>query len=235
MLNTWRGKQLEPHAKLEGRIFGVDEAGRGAMAGPLSVAAVEFPWPDFERYAGKVRDSKAMSPKARAQECVLITEHCKYACVMIDAETIDRFGIQHAETEGLLQATSALAGWDHETGELLNWPDLIVCDGTPMTWGIQDMQLGKLLTARMRFMVKGDKYLPVISAASIVAKVFRDNYMQTVADSEYPCYNFATHVGYVTPLHLAKLEEYGPCPIHRKTVAPVREFIERSTSISSSS
>jgi ribonuclease HII len=226
--------QLAPGTVIEGRHFGVDEAGRGAMAGPLAVAAVAFPWAQGP-WQDELRDSKLLSVAKRESLCARITTWCQYACVMIDAAWIDAHGIDAAETEGLLRVIMQLSDGGRQAEDFIQLPETIILDGTPQTWGLQKTSIGQNLESRLAFMIKGDKYVLAISAASIVAKTLRDAYMKTEAHNQYPCYNFFSHVGYVTQEHLDALEKFGPCQIHRKSFAPVRRNIERSMITNSSS
>ena len=229
MVATFMDRRLTPDVEIEGRIFGVDEAGRGAMAGPLAVAAVEFPWPWLEPsndlLRQSVRDSKVLSASIRNHLCQIITETCKYACVMIDSTWIDDHGIQAAEAEGLNRVVEELATGATDSGwHAFNWPDMVICDGTEQTWNsVEFNPIALFKGVNLRFMVHGDRHVPAISAASIVAKTFRDDYMRKILHLQYPQYRFDLHVGYVTPLHLAKLDEFGSCPIHRHSFRPVGE------------
>jgi len=208
---------------LIGHIFGVDEAGRGALAGPLVVAAVESPW----TIPIVVRDSKALSPDKRKALYRIIRQNCRHAWSIVEPAWIDKFGIQAAETRGLIEVVEQLItpAAAIETNSRI-WPEMIVCDGTPDTWGADHWSSlylhGKELSQRLRFMIKGDVHVPAISAASIVAKVIRDEYMQYMA-LFFKAYGFDLHKGYGTPLHLAALEEFGSCELHRHSFRPVKD------------
>lgn len=227
-LNSGLPRQVAQGLRTTDRHFGVDEAGRGAMAGPLAVAAVEYPFPEsFEKYAAKVKDSKRYSDKARDTMADLIMEHCHWACVLIDAAWIDTHGIQRAETEGLIRSISELSAWGQVPGSDSNWPKYIFCDGTESTWGLDKMTLGDRMESRLHFMIKGDKFLPAISAASVIAKSVRDDHMRRELHERFPQYGFDQHVGYVTPLHIEMLDKFGSSSVHRHSFRPVRERDER--------
>lgn len=175
-------------------IVGVDEAGRGPVAGPLVAAAVELN-PDDPIYG--LDDSKKLSPKTRDRLFDQIIKRARQvAVVTIDAQTIDEEGIGVSNKRALFEAVSSL-----ETP-----PDLVLADyfqltDTPWPW---------------RGFTQGDARSVSIAAASIVAKVTRDRYMQAL-DSRYPDYGFAQHKGYGTPKHRAILQERALTPEHRRS------------------
>lgn len=208
-----------------GRHFGVDEAGRGALAGPLAVAAVEWPW------TGEipVKDSKRLTHNARERLFELIVRQCKYTVCFIDAEWIDANGIQAAQTAGLFNVVNTLAQWDNAPWPG-DYPDLVVVDGTPGGWQMQNDRPGDSVAARMKFMIKADGRVAAVSAASIVAKVSRDRYMEDSMHTMFPAWDFDVHKGYGTELHLSNLEDHGVSPIHRRTFAPVERVLNASRS-----
>ena len=175
-------------------IAGVDEAGRGPLAGPVVAAAVVFP-PGTE-IAG-VDDSKKLRPEKREELYdEIIRVALGYGIGMADHETIDRINI--------LNATFAAM---HNALEQLPFrPDHVLVDGN------------RFLTVDYNFttIVGGDARCFSIAAASILAKVWRDRLMVKL-DGEYPGYGFARHKGYGTPQHLRALRELGPCPVHRQS------------------
>ena len=181
-------------------IAGVDEAGRGPLAGPVVVAAVIL---DPARPIAGLADSKVLSATRRAVLYDVIREHAR-ACsiVSVEAGEIDRLNI--------LQAT--LAGMARALRRLDPAPQLALIDGN---------RLPHDLPCAARAIVRGDALEPAISAASILAKVTRDRRMLEL-DAEFPGYGFARHKGYPAPAHLAALARLGPCREHRRSFAPVR-------------
>ena len=183
-------------------LAGVDEAGRGPLAGPVVVAAVILPPHARERYA--VNDSKALTAAQREELAAGLKSDpdVKYAIVFRSAEDIDRLNILRATHEGMREAASQLS------------PDLALVDGLK----VPDFPVPA------RFLVKGDARSASIAAASILAKTARDHYMDEL-DAKYPGYGFAAHKGYGTQAHLAALAKLGPCPEHRRTFAPVANIL----------
>lgn len=183
-------------------IAGVDEVGRGPLAGPVVAAAVILP-NDF--YLPGINDSKKLSAKQREVFYERITtEALTYSVASVDASLIDEINIYQATTRVICQAVSDL--------KLL--PQLCLVDGLEV----------KHLTVTQQAIVGGDRSSITIAAASIIAKVTRDRWM-TEAAKQYPEYGFERNAGYGTPDHLRAIEKYGPCPLHRKTFAGVKEWI----------
>ena len=190
---------FEANARACARLCGVDEVGRGPLAGPVVAAAVIL---DPARPIAGLRDSKQLS--ARQRELLAVQIQCDALAVAVaqaSVAEIDRLNILQAS---LLAMQRAVAQLDPAA-------DFALVDGN---------QLPALLIPA-RALVDGDALEPAISAASIVAKVERDRLMQALA-LEYPHYGFERHVGYPTAHHLARLRELGPCPHHRRSFAPVR-------------
>lgn len=186
-------------------IAGVDEAGRGPLAGPLAVAAVIL---DPARPIAGLNDSKKLSEAKREALYPLIIEHAlAWSVVLIEPEEIDRLNIFQATMAGMSRAVAGLAVTAHEA----------LIDGN---------KLPKDLPCPGRAIVGGDALEPAISAASILAKVSRDRLMVTM-DAVHPGYGFAVHKGYPTPFHLAALKQLGPCPQHRRSFAPVRLMLDQ--------
>jgi ribonuclease HII len=186
------------------RVAGIDEAGRGPLAGPVVAAAVILR--PGRRIEG-VADSKTLSPDQRAALSVVIRRDALcFGIGWADRAEIDALNILQATFLAMRRALLAMT----------LTPDHVLVDGNqlPELGG-----LGKTLTARA--IVGGDATIPAISAASILAKTARDNYMNHM-DTIYPAYSFATHKGYCTPAHQRLLELHGPCPLHRRSFAPVR-------------
>ncbi len=181
-------------------VAGVDEAGRGPLAGPVVVAAVILP-PDL-RLPG-LNDSKKLSAAQREGLYELIrAKALAVSMVSIGVEEIDRINIYQATVKGMYQAVAGLRPL----------PEAVLTDAVPL----------KALTMPQRALIGGDALSASIAAASIIAKVERDR-MMTALDAEHPQYGFARHKGYGTPDHLAALRRHGPCCIHRRSFAPVRE------------
>jgi ribonuclease HII len=182
------------------RIAGVDEAGRGPLAGPLVVAAVIL---DPARPIAGIDDSKVLSERRReALFEQIITQALCYSVVELGAAEIDRHNIFQSTLIGMRLAVERLAVA----------PDVALFDGKHAPKG---------LACSVRAIVDGDALEPSIGAASILAKVHRDRLLCAL-DARYPDYGFARHKGYPTPEHLAALDRLGPCPEHRRSFAPVR-------------
>ena len=177
-------------------IAGVDEVGRGPLAGPVVAAAVILPVEEEKRILG-VNDSKKLSPAKREGLALIIRERAvAYRIEEVDAETIDKINI--------LQATRLCMKRAIET--LSPAPDFVLTDGN-MTLDIATQQ---------KSIVKGDALVYSIGAASIVAKVYRDELMRRYAE-EFPGYGFERNAGYGTAEHIRAIREKGICKIHRKT------------------
>jgi ribonuclease HII len=182
-------------------VAGVDEAGRGACAGPLVAAAAILP----EGKAGLVpelNDSKLLTAKARERCYAQVTRRAlAWSVVVVDAGECDRLGMHVANVAALRRALARL--------EVP--PAYVLTDGFPVDGlGVPGLA-----------MWKGDRVAACISAASVIAKVTRDRLM-TGMHEQWPVYDFATHKGYVTEEHSAALAEHGPCPIHRMRFVNVR-------------
>ena len=186
------------HAAMEegySLICGVDEAGRGPLAGPVCAAAVILP-PDLELEG--LNDSKKLSEKRREALYPLICEQAlAYGIAFASEQEIDELNI--------LQAT--FLAMRRAVGQLGQKPDLALVDGN------REPDFGDI---PVRTIIKGDSRSANIAAASILAKVTRDRFMLE-QDAAYPQYGFAVHKGYGTQKHYAALREFGPCPIHRRS------------------
>lgn len=188
----------------DGLVAGVDEAGRGPLAGPVVVAAVIL---DPCRRINGLADSKVLTAARREKLDTRIRARAlAYSVIAIDVDDIDRLNIFHATMLGMARAIAALA----------LQPARALIDGTHVPQNIQ---------CEGRAIVDGDATEPAISAASILAKVARDRLMCEL-DARYPDYGFAQHKGYATPEHLAALDRLGPCREHRRSFAPVRRTFE---------
>jgi len=180
------------------RLAGVDEAGRGPLAGPVVAAAVMLA--PGERIRG-VDDSKRLDPLERARLFEIIHARALGVGVaVVDHLTIDRINILQATRLAMAQALGALA----------IPPELVLTDFVEVPG----------LRCPQRNLVEGDRRSASVAAASIVAKVTRDRIMEE-ADREFPHYGFVRHKGYATPEHREALERHGPCPLHRRTFAGV--------------
>ena len=179
---------------------GVDEAGRGPLAGPVFAAAVIL---DPARPIGGLRDSKRLSAAQREALYVEILACARGVGVgSAEAEEIDRLNILRASLLAMQRAVAALP----------EPPQVVYVDGNQLaSFGVPAVAV-----------IGGDDLLPNISAASIVAKVSRDRVMASLA-TRYPEYGFGVHKGYATARHLEALRRFGPTPIHRKSFAPVRD------------
>lgn len=188
-------------------ICGVDEAGRGPLAGSVVAAAVILnPLKPIEG----LKDSKKLTAKVRDELFDIIIRDSKAWCIAeASAAEIDAINILQAT---MLAMKRAIEGLEKTLGRL---PDKALIDGNRCP----------KVNIEMEAIVKGDSKVQAISAASILAKVTRDRDMQVLHEA-YPMYGFNQHMGYPTPMHFDALKEFGPCPAHRKTFAPVREVME---------
>ncbi len=199
-----RPEQALPELDAGLRIAGVDEAGRGPLAGPVVAAAVILP--DQYHLPG-LNDSKKLDADQREALFEPICQQATaWAIAEVDAQQIDRLNIFQATLQAMFQALNRLAPK----------PEAILVDGKhcPPWPGL-----------RMA-VIQGDGRVPAISAASVLAKVHRDRLLQQL-DGQYPQYGFARHKGYPTRAHLEALREHGPCPVHRMSYRPVREAMEQ--------
>lgn len=186
------------------RVCGVDEAGRGPLAGPVVAAAVLL---DARRPIAGLRDSKQLSPARRDELGVLIRERAlAWSIAAASVEEIDRLNILQASLLAMKRAIEAL-------------------DPAAEAALVDGNQLPRL-AIEARAVIGGDALEPAISAASILAKQHRDRLMAEL-DLTYPGYGFAEHAGYPTARHLRRLRELGPCNIHRRSFAPVRDLLGR--------
>lgn len=195
--------------------IGIDEAGRGPLAGPVVAAAVLFKSSDFKIPEGKekefqlIRDSKKLSEKQRGTAFALVQEYFYVGIGTVSAETIDRVNILQAT---FLAMKSALSELERVAGLRSRESSLIL-----LIDGNQELPN---LSLRQETVIEGDGKVKSIAAASIIAKVTRDRII-VLADREYPGYGFARHKGYGTREHMDALRKYGPTAIHRKSFRPV--------------
>ena len=180
-------------------VCGVDEAGAGPLAGPVYAAAVILP---RELDIPGLNDSKKLTEKRREALYKIITEKAlAWSTARVEAEEIDRTDILSARMKAMQLAVDGLS----------RPPDLCLIDGN------RDRGKSAAVTAPHRTVVGGDGKSASIAAASILAKVSRDRYVSRELDRLYPQYGFAGHKGYGTKAHYAALDQYGPCPAHRRT------------------
>jgi len=190
-------------------VAGVDEAGRGPLAGPVVAACVVI-GPDFKIDSDELKlvaDSKKLSAKNREKLFSVIKEKALAVEISVISHTvIDRINILQASLMAMKKAVEACK----------TQPDFVLIDG--------NMRIPGLLK-KQQAIVSGDAKVFCIAAASIIAKVSRD-FLMSEADKKYPNYQFAKHKGYGTKLHLERLNTYGPCDIHRRSFAPVKNLLK---------
>lgn len=204
-MNNQERLKYENEARAAGysRILGVDEAGRGPMAGPLVVGGVIFP-EDF--YDERINDSKKLTEKKREALYDLIIENAlAYQIEVLSVEEVDTLNVYEASRTGMKRIVESLE------------PDFTLSDAMP---------LGDIPHLSI---IKGDAKSLSIGAASILAKVTRDRIMKEYG-KQYPEYGFEKHKGYVTKVHKEALEKYGVTPIHRKSFAPVQKVLNEQLS-----
>lgn len=200
MLLEYENQLLEAGNKL---IGGIDEAGRGPLAGPVVVAGVIMPLGESDLIDG-VNDSKKLSAKKRDKLYdEILAKAIDVQVAVVDNKTIDEINILNATKQGMLQCIEGFSE-----------VDCVLIDAVKLDTSVRTLSI-----------VHGDALSYSIAAASIVAKVTRDRMMEEF-DKSYPQYGFAKHKGYGTAAHIAALKQYGPCPIHR------RSFIEHFVDLS---
>ncbi|MFM2260531.1 MAG: hypothetical protein RL457_854 [Pseudomonadota bacterium] len=187
-------------------ICGVDEAGRGPLVGSVVAGAVVL---DPNQPIIGLRDSKKLSPARREQLYAEIMQKARaWGIGQASPSEIDTLNILQATMLAMRRAIEALS---ERLGE---WPSKALIDGNRCP----------ILPIASEAIIKGDAKEPAISAASIIAKVTRDQQMQAL-HTQYPQYGFNQHMGYPTEVHMQALKQYGPCEEHRRTFAPVRDLI----------
>jgi ribonuclease HII len=202
----------ESYARGFKSIAGIDEVGRGPLAGPVVAAAVILP----RGYAHpEIRDSKLLSAKQRERLVPVIKENATcWGVGVVEVEEIDRLNILQASLLAMVKALAALK----------SRADCVLIDGN-QTIPLTLFRIGKFLTGRSLYqktIIKGDQSCLSIAAASIVAKVARDEMMMDL-DKRYPGYGFAAHKGYSCVAHFDALKRLGACPVHRQSFKPVRD------------
>lgn len=206
-------------------IIGTDEVGRGPLCGPVLACAAMYKDANFEIPTEKqkqfdlVRDSKKLSEKQREEIFDFISEHFYVGFGMCDHETIDRINILEAS---FLSMKKAIQELKRNMGQEI-WGEvepkyIVLVDGNKIIPNLSMEQYA---------VIGGDKLVKSISAASIMAKVTRDRMMEEM-HLKYPQYGLDKHKGYGTKVHMDALIQYGPCPIHRKSFAPVKKALKRA-------
>lgn len=190
------------------RIAGADEAGRGPLAGPVVAGAAIVPFDYSSPHFHLLNDSKQLDEATREVLYEELTAEIEWGVGIVDAATIDEINIRQASWLAMKNAVAALK----------NVPDFVLIDGLPYDAGPWPYEA----------LVKGDARSLSIAAASVIAKVTRDNLMREY-DKEFPDYGFARHKGYPTSQHLKALAEHGICAIHRQTYGPVRAVLQSIT------
>jgi ribonuclease HII len=206
-----QGDSCVPHYRYERKalkdgaacVAGIDEAGRGPLAGPIVAAAVIL---DPSRRPKGVNDSKQLTPERREELYAIIMERAEVGVGIVGVDEIDRINILNATFQAMIKAVNAL----------LRLPAIALIDG----------HVAPQLACATQCIVAGDAKSLSIAAASIIAKVTRDR-MMVALDAEFPQYGFAGHKGYSTPEHFTALARFGPCIHHRRSFAPVRECLEQ--------
>ena len=200
MLLEYENQLLEAGNKL---IGGIDEAGRGPLAGPVVVAGVIMPLGESDLIDG-VNDSKKLSAKKRDKLYdEILAKAIDVQVAAVDNKTIDEINILNATKQGMLQCIEGFSE-----------VDCVLIDAVKLDTSVRTLSI-----------VHGDALSYSIAAASIVAKVTRDRMMEEF-DKNYPQYGFAKHKGYGTAAHIAALKQYGPCPIHRRSF--IGHFVDLS-------
>lgn len=189
-------------------ICGIDEAGRGPLAGPCVVCACIMP--QFLRIDG-INDSKKLTKKKREELYKIIIKNAiSYKIIFVTPKQIDDLNILEATKRGMVKAYEGLKVK----------PDYVVTDAVKLRIDTENEAI-----------IHGDALSASIAAASIIAKVTRDNYMDKM-DIKYPNYGFSHNKGYGTKMHMDALKQLGPCPIHRKTYYPVSTYFNKNIQLS---
>ena len=216
---------LEFETEVGDPVMGIDEAGRGPLAGGVYAAAVSVPLADaaqlLEGAWRRVNDSKKLSPRARDElaETIRNTPGCKWAVASASPAEIDDLNILYATHLAMRRAADAVAA------ALGTGPTIPAGDRPQIGILVDGLPVSTLPSARN--IVKGDAKSLLIAAASILAKTARDADCLRL-ERLYPGYGFAKHKGYPTKDHIAALEKLGPCPEHRRSFGPVAAILERA-------
>ncbi|MFC1756439.1 ribonuclease HII [Patescibacteria group bacterium] len=205
-------------------IIGIDEAGRGPLAGPVVASAAAYKslgslaskYAEFQESFDLIRDSKTLSEKQREKIFDFIMDNFHVGIGICDHETVDRMNILEASFLSMKKALTALTkNLEPATSNLRS---IVLIDGNKKIPNF---------SAEQKAVVGGDKIIKSISAASIVAKVTRDRIMKEMHE-KYPVYGFDRHKGYGTKFHVDSLQKHGPCEIHRKSFGPVKNLAKKN-------
>ncbi|MEM7618429.1 MAG: ribonuclease HII [Pseudomonadota bacterium] len=201
---------FELENKFDGKVCGLDEVGRGPLAGPVVTACVYIPENTYNLdFVSEIRDSKKLSKTKLETLFELIKEHFIYKITEMPHDKIDEMNVLQASMYGMRQSLLTLeVGIDHALVDGNRCPQDLPCPATPV--------------------IKGDGISISIAAASILAKVTRDRIMYELAE-EYPHYGWESNVGYPSKAHKAAINKHGITPYHRKSFAPVRNYLEFGT------
>ncbi len=207
--------QAENQLKQQGYqyIAGLDEVGRGSWAGPLVAAAIIFdPQKKYiTQLWKKINSSKRITARQRnLLSSMIIKQAMSYGIGIISEKEIDQIGLGPANQLVMIRAIQHLSVQ----------PDYLLIDG--------QIKLAQINLAKQSI-IKGDEKILSIAAASIVAKVWRDHWMVTVAHQHYPQYLFDHHKGYGTKKHLELIKQYGVCPLHRRSFKPIRQLVNNKS------
>ncbi len=209
-----RRRESELRAEGHPLIIGVDEAGRGPLAGPVVAGAVALPQGFDAAEYGTLHDSKQVGEEERERLFERLTKCVMWGVGEVDAATIDQINIRQASWLAMQRAVQNLFERASTCSSFTNC--FVLLDGLgygPGPWPYEAL-------------VKGDAREVCIAAASVIAKVWRDRLMRA-ADAEFPIYGFAQHKGYPTPSHVQALRLQGPCALHRRSFGPVRRVQEQ--------
>lgn len=193
-------------------LFGIDEVGRGAWAGPLVFATVGIDQNIEYDFLHKLKDSKKLTKPKLHDLDKLITQHCFYATVAISSKYIDRFGLTNASIKACTELAENICN-------VFKNPNIIVDGNINYLCESEYAKISKC-------MIKADSTIYEVMSASIVAKVYRDKIMANYSE-EYPGFNFKSNVGYGTTDHIEALKVYGSTPIHRQSYKPIKNLNEK--------
>lgn len=193
----------------DGLVAGIDEAGRGPLAGPVVAACVVL---DRKNFLAEINDSKKLTPKTRRKIFIWLQENCHFGVGVVDAKKIDEINILQATKLAMLLAYQDLCK------KYQCWPQVILVDGNFVPFAPQD-QIKQILPV-----VKGDQKSLSIAAASIIAKETRDQIMLDLHE-KFPQYSWDKNAAYPTKLHVERISQFGICEFHRKSFEPVKTLI----------
>lgn len=206
---------MQPDFSIENKfnnflVLGIDEAGRGPLAGPVVAACVIL---DKNNFPKEINDSKKLNPKKRKEIFENLKKTAKIGVGIVDCKKIDEINILQATKLAMFEAYLDLKN------KYKILPEIILVDGNFSPFNLQD-NIKEIIPV-----VKGDKKSLFIAAASIVAKEFRDSLMLEI-HNQYPQYRFDKHKGYPTKFHVEKIKEFGVCKYHRKTFEPIKSMLK---------